>query len=512
MATIRISELRQQGGNDVNIYGPTNMNLGNTATFIITDFDAFSEYSVSTSLGVASRVDDEITVTLPFTSVNNYFTLIVTKNRVSRTIQVAIGGASIVTPDIISPAIGTEGVSGNLTLQANDFRTSPIGAGSVLKSEWQIAADPGFATIASQGEVTTGDVTRYTASGLEGNTRYYARMRYFGVGMAASNWSATVWFSTSATSIAKPSLTIVGDSFNVKETPKFDGSVFSVSPAGSDTHVSSTWILMEGGTEVWRLNNSPTDKLSTVLPKGVLQTSKQYTMQVQYNGGVSSSMLSDKLSFTTAASFNPIPGQDAGVPFGGGYYAGANIVVDGVEYALVVAPKSLGGERLDDVLYKNTNTATSGASSLNDGWSNTLAMIAAGGSSAATFCRSLTIGGYNDWYLPSRDELEIIYRYLKPTTAANTTSSDGRAEGGVTGTNLNSIPQSTGYTTTSPTQTTVTLFREGGGESFSTYIGYLTSTQYGSTSAVSQTFLNGEQEQHVKASQRNARAVRRVPI
>lgn len=507
MTTIRISELRQQGGNDVNIYGPTNMNLGNTATFIITDFDAFSEYSVSTSLGVASRVDDEITVTLPSSSTNNYFNLSVTKNNVSRTIQVAIGGASIVTPDIISPTIGTEGVSGNLMLQASAFRTSPIGAGSVLKSEWQIASDPGFATIASQGEVTTGDVTRYTASGLEGNTRYYARMRYFGVGMAASNWSAVVWFSTSATSIAKPTLTIVGDSFNVKQTPKFDGSVFSVSPAGSDTHVSSTWILMEGGTEVWRLNNSPTDKLSTVLPKGVLQTSKQYTMQVQYNGGVSSSMLSDKLSFTTAASFSPTPVVDAGVPFGGGYYAGANIVVDGVEYALVVAPKTLGGESLN--IQWQTSTDGTGGTSRNDGWYNTNRAIALSGTHpAASFCRGLRIGGYDDWYLPSIDELEIIYRYLKPGTSNNDA---------YVGDNPNSRPVGSNYTTTNPAQTSVQLFREGGAENMSKDYYYWSSTLFYAPNYVYEAYIksfnNGRVNNTTVSTQiARARAVRRVPV
>lgn len=38
----------------------------------------------------------------------------------------------------------------------------------------------------------------------------------------------------------------------------------------------------------------------------------------------------------------------AGMAYGGGYCAGASIVVDGVEYALIIAPKSL-GDRNDNI-------------------------------------------------------------------------------------------------------------------------------------------------------------------
>ncbi len=52
---------------------------------------------------------------------------------------------------------------------------------------------------------------------------------------------------------------------------------------------------------------------------------------------------------------------------------------------------------------------------LGTGKSNTDAIIAAQGSGsyAATLCRNLTLGGYSDWYLPSRDELNLMYVNLK---------------------------------------------------------------------------------------------------
>ena len=46
------------------------------------------------------------------------------------------------------------------------------------------------------------------------------------------------------------------------------------------------------------------------------------------------------------------------------------------------------------------------------GMANTKAIVAAqgtGGAYAAYLCDTLTLGGYHDWYLPSRDELAQVY-------------------------------------------------------------------------------------------------------
>lgn len=50
-----------------------------------------------------------------------------------------------------------------------------------------------------------------------------------------------------------------------------------------------------------------------------------------------------------------------------------------------------------------------GATSRSNGSDNTAYIVAQGGSPAAKKCADLVAGGYSDWYLPSRDELNAMF-------------------------------------------------------------------------------------------------------
>ena len=154
----------------------------------------------------------------------------------------------------------------------------------------------------------------------------------------------------------------------------------------------------------------------------------------------------------------PIPAV-IGEPFGGGYFAGyISHTADGnPTHALIVAPSATGatgtGYTLTTMLqWKTTNTTTTGTTSSFDGVANTAAMVTAGIAAhpAANFCKNLSIGGFTDWYLPARYELDIAYFNLKPGTGVNDTSS---------GTNIYAVPQrNSNWTAAYPTQTALTAF------------------------------------------------------
>jgi len=101
-----------------------------------------------------------------------------------------------------------------------------------------------------------------------------------------------------------------------------------------------------------------------------------------------------------------------GAPFGGGFFGG-EIVIEGTRYALIVAPKSE-GEKMG-LEYKSKDRGTPDGTDSDDNGLGNSEITNDANHPAAQFCRSLHIGGHDDWYLPSRDELAILCRNISPT-------------------------------------------------------------------------------------------------
>jgi hypothetical protein len=181
---------------------------------------------------------------------------------------------------------------------------------------------------------------------------------------------------------------------------------------------------------------------------------------------------------------------EIGAAYEGGFYAG-KIRYQGILYYLIVAPAATGASGTGYpvtamLLWKTTNTTTTGTLSGANGASNTAAMVTAGigNHPAANFCTGLSIGGYSDWYLPARYELDIAYENLKPTTANNDPSS---------GINPYSVPERTvNRTAGAPAQTSVAAFQSGGAEAFVAEY-HLASTQFSSAEAWHVNFTSGLQ-------------------
>ena len=204
------------------------------------------------------------------------------------------------------------------------------------------------------------------------------------------------------------------------------------------------------------------------------------------------------------ASFAPSVPTVIGQAFGGGFYAGQIGVSGTATHYLIVGP--VASAENSSKQYKNANTATAGADSVIDGPQNTADIVADGNSTvypAAHFCNDLVIGGFSDWYMPAKNELEVCYYNLKPSTTSNNTSS---------GINTNAVPsRGSNYTAGTPAQTSATDFQTGGAEAFAAAI-YWSSTEDSATTAWTQFFDNGFQNFYVKTYSNRVRAVRRLPV
>lgn len=205
-----------------------------------------------------------------------------------------------------------------------------------------------------------------------------------------------------------------------------------------------------------------------------------------------------------------------GSSFQGGYYAGLiSHTANGVaSHALIISPKAFGLAL--NLAWKSANTATSGTTSVFDGWANSEAMNNAS-HPAAQFCRTLSIGGYDDWYLPATQEWDVLYRSFKPeATAAGTYSGAGY------GANPYAVPAGGNYTDSNPALTSVLSFRAGGAETLKysdeNYgddpFFHWTSTQAASGTAFLRMTYMGDQfaESKTIASATQVRAIRRIQV
>jgi len=189
-----------------------------------------------------------------------------------------------------------------------------------------------------------------------------------------------------------------------------------------------------------------------------------------------------------------------GTAMEGGFFGGV-INVNGTHKGIIWAPKQAGEIRS---MLMPAGGLSFGAGSPNDCQANTKALIEAG-SPAAKRISKLTIDGFQDWGIPSRDVLELGYRHFKPTKETNYCSwRDGE--------NANSVPAGWLYTDETPSQTTIDAFRQGGQDSFD-YAWYWSSTALpGGKAAFLQYFHYGYQHYYVLSAECRVRAVRLIQL
>ena len=412
------------------------------------------------------------------------------------------------TPTNVSPTNAATDIGETPTLTGSAFRS--LYGKAQKSSQWQISTVSNFAsTVYDSGEVVAVGVTRSVpAATLSTSTTYYWRVRYRDESDAWSAYSTATTFTTAsgfnnfiATPDAVPS---IGTSHQ---------GGFYFGQIWDEITQSSTSTAIGTGSKTFTVTNAAP----------LFYSGQQ--VRVVSRGAAGGRVMEGTV---TASSGTTLTVNVTAVT-GSGTYTDWSVLI---RYRLIIAPKSSGENA--SVQYKNANTAAPTATqTLTNGRAATAGMVAADTSTVyplAHWAAARNIGGFTDWYVPARDELELIWRNLKPTTTNNWTG-DTRPKSSIAytaggnqddvsgdghGVNRHSNPTAVAYTASVPGQTSVTAFRTGGAEALefgSAY--YWSSSEFSSSTAWSQNYstgIPGYQGNGSKSGNGRARAVRRSPV
>lgn len=345
-----------------------------------------------------------------------------------------------------------------------------IGKGA---SQFQVSALVDFSTVLDDSGEIAGTSLSYTVAGgkLQVSSTYYWRVRYKDVDGAWSEWSLPTSFTTAAvfnTYIPTPAATPAnfGDPF---EGGFYTGMIWN------ELVQSSTSMAIAVGSKVFAVPNMTTTPI--VYGGQQLEVRSRANPDNKMMGVVSAGSGGSLVLNVTSIS-------------GSGTFSDWSIMA---RYRVILAPVASGQS---NTRIKNADTTLpAGTITLSEGRKATLAMVAAGTAAeypAAHWSQGLSIGGYADWYIPGRDEIELLWRSLKPVTTANSSTERSSAStynyqtlgsyadnSTVNGTNRNSAPLGPGYTATVPGQTALAAFKTGGAEAMTANIGTSSAFQSG---------------------------------
>tara|TARA_Y100000588_G_scaffold387078_1_gene484057 strand:- start:19827 stop:22478 length:2652 start_codon:yes stop_codon:yes gene_type:complete len=294
----------------VSLTGPTLVFEDSTNTYTITDHDVFSTYGVSTDVGTASVSSDTITLTIPMGATASAANLSVTRNGGTSTFQVAVNEQTVAQPELQQPADGATDVVFDPLLTASAFVVYPSGADTHTSTDWQIATDSAFSTIAWQSLADTANLEsiQLPSGTLDPLTTYYIRVRYNGSSIGASAWSSTVAITTSAEYVDQPIITAPTDgTVGVATDPNITTSAFTV--MGTDTHASTDWQisdLSDFSNIVWQSLADTANLESISVPSGMLALEATYYVRARHIGtNLGDSEWSPVSSFVTRSSVTP---------------------------------------------------------------------------------------------------------------------------------------------------------------------------------------------------------------
>ncbi|MDB9888432.1 fibronectin type III domain-containing protein [Polaribacter sp.] len=280
-------------------------------------------------------------------------------------------------------------------------------------------------------------ITSYTATSSPGNITGTLTQSGSGTIIVTGLTNGTIYtFTVTATNAIGASLPSAASNSVVTTVP--DAPTVGTASAGITVAiVPFTAPSSDGGSAItsYTATSSPGDFTGTISQSGSgsiivsgLTTGTAYTFTVTATNAIGTSAASDASNSVTTTSEVPVVGEfyQGGVVFYL-FVEGETGYVAGETHGLIAAVS----DQSSGIRWYNGSYSTIGtASAIGTGSANTTAIISAQGATetsyAAGLARAYTGGGYTDWFLPSKDELNKMYtnRATINTTAAANSGSD----------------------------------------------------------------------------------------
>ena len=272
----------------VSLDGPVLVYPGSTNTYKITDFNRFSVFSASTTLGTVSVAADVVTLVVPTVAAAGLLTLDVVRDGNKASFKLPVGNASIVPPTITSPANLATGVPLDLVLTATPFEVFPAGYDRQVSRRWQIATDEAFTQIVFDKTSTTALASIRPSDFdffLPPGKRLYARALDIGATMQSAAPAATA-FNTATVYIRRPAIVAPADGQqNVTSPLSITSDAFSVY-GGNDAHLASRFqLFLSSDTSQPAFDSGwSTSSLLTCKPSITVPPKTKLYARVKYRG------------------------------------------------------------------------------------------------------------------------------------------------------------------------------------------------------------------------------------
>ena len=288
-----------------------------------------------------------------------------------------------VTTTTISAITGTTASSGGTA-------TSTGGAAVTARGVcWSTISSPTTANSKTTDATGTGAFTS-AITGLVNGTTYYVRA--YATNSTGTNYGTQISFTT----FALPTLTTAAfTTTELKGNSAKAGGAVTNDGGGSISAQGLCWSTSATPTVANSVSVSFTDLMTGLSPNTTYYV-RAYATNPAGTG------------YGSQISFNS--GQLIGATFGGGLV----FYNDGLGHGLTCASTDQSaGIHWYNGSYYNATGATATAIGTGNANTNTIVASHGAGSYAAKLCADLVLNTYSDWYLPSKDELNLMYVNLK---------------------------------------------------------------------------------------------------